>query len=172
MNFDDWVKSVPKTITGDPLWKVSAYRQSLFVADVGWYDVTQLSKDQRTKSLSDQLYRALGSIGANIAEGYSYGTGANRARLYEYSLGSARESRDWYYKGRHILGMHVVEHRLNMLTSIIKLLLVTVPDQRGKVMREDKPEYSVEFEQPKWHVLLDIPDFIEISNAVPFSPEN
>ena len=87
MNFDNWAKTVPQTITGDPLWRVSAYQQSLFVADVGWHDVTRLSKDQRTKSLSDQLYRALGSIGANIAEGYSYGTGANRARFYEYSLG-------------------------------------------------------------------------------------
>ena len=166
MNFDNWAKTVPQTITGDPLWRVSAYQQSLFVADVGWHDVTRLSKDQRTKSLSDQLYRALGSIGANIAEGYSYGTGANRARFYEYSLGSARESRDWYYKGRHILGMQVVEHRLNMLTSIIKLLLATIPDQRGRAMREEKAEYNIEVEQPQWLDLMNIPDFVVLSNSI------
>jgi four helix bundle protein len=76
---------------------------ALFVSDIGWHDVSKLVKDGRTIKLSDQLSRALGSISANIAEGYSRGTGKDRARFYEYALGSARESRDWYYKGRHIL---------------------------------------------------------------------
>jgi len=75
----------------------------MFVGDIGWRDVTKLMKDQRTVKLSSQLYEALGSISANLAEGYSRGTGKDRARFYEYSLGSARESRDWYYKGRHVL---------------------------------------------------------------------
>jgi four helix bundle protein len=50
--------------------------------------------------LSDQLYEAVGSVSANLAEGYSRGTGKDRARFYEYALGSARESRDWYFKAR------------------------------------------------------------------------
>ena len=58
-----------------------------------WKDVTKLMEDRRTLGLSDQLYRALGSISANLAEGYSRGTGKDRERFYEYSLGSARESR-------------------------------------------------------------------------------
>ena len=56
-------------------------------------------QDRRTIGLADQLYRSLGSIGANLAEGYSRGTGKDRAHFYEYALGSARESRDWYYIG-------------------------------------------------------------------------
>ena len=32
MNFDEWVKTVPLMITGDPLWKVEAYRPGLFAA--------------------------------------------------------------------------------------------------------------------------------------------
>lgn len=68
-------------------------------------------QDQRTRSLSDQLYWALGSVSANVAEGYGRGTAKDRAHFYEYALGSARESRDWYYKARHVLGNAVVEHR-------------------------------------------------------------
>ena len=97
MNYDEWAAQVPQEITDDALWTVEAYRLGLFVADVGWYDVTRLMRDRRTHNLAGQLYRALGSIGANLAEGYSRGTGKDRARFYEYALGSARESRDWYY---------------------------------------------------------------------------
>jgi len=45
-------------------------------------------KDRRTLGLSDQLYRSLGSISANLAEGYSRGTGKDRAHFYEYALSS------------------------------------------------------------------------------------
>jgi len=121
VNFEEWAEAVPEVIKGDSLWKVEAYRLGLFVADVGWHDVTKLMQDRRTLGLSDQLYRALGSISANIGEGYSRGTGKDRARFYEYSLGSARESRDWYYKGRRVLGESVTRHRLGLLTQIIRL---------------------------------------------------
>ena len=82
MNYDEWLRSVPIAITGDPLWKVEAYRLALFVGELGWHDVTKLIKDKRTLELSDQLYRALGSIGANISEGYSRGGGRDRAHFY------------------------------------------------------------------------------------------
>jgi four helix bundle protein len=55
----------------DVLWKVQVYRLALFTAEIGWQDVTKLMQDKRTVSLADQLYRSLGSISANIAEGYS-----------------------------------------------------------------------------------------------------
>jgi len=103
------------------------YILALFAADLGWNDVTKLMGDGRTLSLSDQLYRALGSISANIAEGYSRGSSKDRARFYEYSLGSARESRDWCYKGRHVLGEEVTTHRLHLVTQIIRLLLTMIP---------------------------------------------
>jgi four helix bundle protein len=81
MTYEEWEGTVPQAITGDTLWEVKAYRLALFAADISWEDVTKLSKDQRTRALTDQLYRALGSIGANIAEGYSRGTGRDRARF-------------------------------------------------------------------------------------------
>src|ERR1035438_5027434 len=120
MNFEEWVKSVPGEITGDSLWKMEAYRLALFAADLGWRDVTRLTGVRHTPDLAGQLYRALGSIEANIAEGYSRGSGRDRARFYEYALGSARESRGWFYKGRHVLGENVAEHRMHLPPQIIR----------------------------------------------------
>ena len=142
MNFSDWQNQVPSSIREDTLWDIEAYRLSLFASDVSWRDASTLRDEQRTQSLSDQLYRAVGSISSNVAEGYSRGTGKDRARFYEYALGSARESRDWYYKGRFVLGEAVVQHRLDLMTQIIRLLLVMVPDQRGGEIRESPSTYE------------------------------
>jgi four helix bundle protein len=142
MRYEDWEQLVPKTITGDALWSLRVYRLALFAADLGWQDVTRLVGDRRTQSLADQLYRAIGSVSANISEGYGRGSSKERAHFYEYALGSAREARDWYYKGRHVLGEDVSAHRLDLLTQITRLLLVMIPDQRGRVLRESAP---------KWH---------------------
>jgi four helix bundle protein len=144
MNYKEWEKSVPEAIAADSLWKMAAYRLALFLADVGWHDVTKLMQDRRTIGLSDQLYRSLGSISANLAEGYSRGTGKDRARFYEYALGSARESRDWYFKGRHVLGETIVQHRLQLLAEIIRLLLTMTSRQRGHVLREENEIYQIE----------------------------
>ena len=144
MNYEEWEGTAPETLKGDSLWKMTAYRLGLFVADVGWHDVVKLAQDRRMLGLSDQLYRALGSISANLAEGYSRGTGKDRARFYEYSMGSARESRDWYYKARHVLGDAIVQHRMELLTRVIQLLLVTVPQQRQHAIREEPAAYQVE----------------------------
>lgn len=143
MNYDEWEEQVPQEIQDDSLWNMNAYRLALFLVDLGWHDATRLMKDRRTVALADQLYRALGSISANLAEGYSRGTGKDRARFYEYSLGSAREARDWYYKGRHILGKEVTRHRLGLLTQIIRLLLTMIPQQRRRVLHEEPPTYQL-----------------------------
>ncbi len=142
MEYEEWEVTVPEAIRGDSLWKMTAYRLALFAADVGWRDVLDIGKHRHALSLSDQLYRSLGSIGANLAEGYSRGTGLDRARFYEYALGSARESRDWYYKARHILGDSTVEQRLALLTRIIQLTLTMVPQQRGRILKEDAVAYG------------------------------
>jgi four helix bundle protein len=142
MNYQEWVAAVPREIKDDSLWNVKAYRLALFLADLGWHDVTKLMRDRRTVGLAGQLARALGSVGANLAEGYSRGSGKDRARFYEYALGSARESRHWYHQGRHILGHEVVQHRLALLTEIVKLLLVMVPQQRGRPLRDGGGAYD------------------------------
>jgi four helix bundle protein len=144
MNYVEWEQGVPETLKGDSLWKMRVYRLGLYLNDAGWHDTTTLMRDRRTQGLSDQLYRALGSISANVAEGYSRGTGKDRARFYEYALGSARESRDWYYKARFILGEGVAQHRMELLTEIIRLLLTMIPQQRQPAIKEQAEEYQTE----------------------------
>lgn len=150
-DFEKWAGLVPEELTSDSLWKVEAYRIGLYVSDIGWIDVSALMKDKRTRSLSEQLFRSLGSISVNIAEGYSRSSGRDKARFYEYALGSARESRDWYYKGKYILGLEVVSHRLNLLTQIIRLLIKMIPQQRDRTVSEDFVQYD--FDSPTKQIL-------------------
>ncbi len=146
MNYEEWLETVPEIITTDVLWKTQVYRLALFLSDLGWLDATRLMQDRRTRGLSDQLYRAVCSISANIAEGYSRGSGRDRARFYEYALGSARESRDWYFKSRHVLGNSVMEHRLSLLAQIIRLLLTIIPRQRQRIFKEEQAAYHVDLD--------------------------
>jgi four helix bundle protein len=141
MNYRTWVETVPEAITRDSLWRMEAYRLALFLADIAWKDVTKLGTDRRTQGIADQLYRAIGSIGSNSAEGYSRGSGRDRARFYEYALGSAREARGWFYKGRHVLGDEVVSHRLELCAELCRLLLTMIPNTRDLYLSEELIPY-------------------------------
>ena len=143
MTYEEWLASVPPEITNDALWRMEVYRFAVYAGDLAWRDVSKLVEDRRTIGLSDQLYRAVGSIGANVAEGYSRQSGKDQARFYEYALGSAREARGWYYQGRHILSETVATHRIQLLTRIIRLLLTVIPTERGYKMREEQATYDV-----------------------------
>ncbi|MEM1012507.1 MAG: four helix bundle protein [Planctomycetota bacterium] len=125
MTFDDWQVTVPAGIREDALWRMEVYRQALFVADLSWHDSARLAEQKRF-GLADQLHRATGSVSANIAEGHSRSSMKDQCRFYEYANGSARESRDWYFKSRHALGESVVSHRIELLTSVIRQLTAIV----------------------------------------------
>src|SRR6266704_1847806 len=140
MTYQTWMESVPKEIKEDALWRMEVYRLSLFAADLAWPDVTKLMKDKRTRGLSDQLFRSAGAVSSDVAEGYSRKSGKDQARYYEYALGSARETRNWCYEGRHVLGAEVATHRIALWTRIIKLLLTIVPAERGYKMQEEPLE--------------------------------
>jgi len=143
MLYNEWLASVPAEITNDALWKMEVYRLAVFVGDLAWHDVSKLIQDKRTISLADQLYRAIGSISANIAEGYSRQSGKDQARFYEYALGSAREARGWHYQAQYVLSEAVAGHRIQLLTQIIRLLLTVIPAERGYKMREKQAPYIV-----------------------------
>jgi len=142
MTYKEWIETVPSEIRDDSVWRVEAYRLALFAGDLAWYDSTKLLSDKRTISLADQLHRAAAAISGDITEGYSRRSGKDQARFYEYALGSARETRDWYYKGRHVLGETVANHRMDLHTQIIKSLLKIIPKERGFKLSEEAPPYS------------------------------
>ncbi|MCB8967918.1 MAG: four helix bundle protein [Ardenticatenaceae bacterium] len=143
MNFAEWMQSVPSEIKDDTLWRMQLYQQALFLGEIAWFDASKLLMDQRTVRISDQLYRAVGKISSNIAEGYSKASGKDQARFYEYGLGSAREARDWYYKGRHVLHEAVARHRMQLLVHIIRQLLTLIPMHRAAKLAEEPAYYDV-----------------------------
>lgn len=135
MNLKEWEEQVPRDLKEDVVWRMEAYRLGLFLSDACWVDTEKLLKQKRF-SLADQLYRSVGSISANIIEGYSRISKKEKAKFYEYSLGSAREARDWYFKSRHILSSEIANTRIQMLTSTIKLLQSMISDQRRRTVRK------------------------------------
>jgi four helix bundle protein len=141
MKYVEWQDTVFVEIKNDPIWKLEVYRLALFAGDIGWQDVLKLSKDKIMFSVADQLHRSLNSISANLTEGYSRSKGLDRARFIEISLGSARESRDWYYKSKQVLPVEVVKHRLGLITQIISMLTPMISHQRKNAIREEQAEY-------------------------------
>ena len=121
-SYGEWWESVPWDIKSDTLWEMEAYRLALFIADVGWRDTTRLMRDKRTRGLSTLLSRSLGSISSNLAKAYSGGPADDLQGFFEQAVAAAKESRDWYYKGRHVLSETVAWHRVTLLTQIIGLI--------------------------------------------------
>lgn len=141
MKYVEWQETVFSEIKNDPIWKLEVYRLALFAGDIGWQDVLKLSKDKIMFSVADQLHRSLNSISANLTEGYSRSKGLDRARFIEISLGSARESRDWYYKSKQVLPVEVVKHRMGLITQIISMLTPMILHQRKNAIREEQAQY-------------------------------
>lgn len=144
MKYADWLVQVPSEITHDPIWKLEVYRLALFAGDIGWHDVHFLAKKPLMLSVADQLHRAIDSISVNLTEGYSRSKGPDRARFIESSLGSARESREWYYKSHHVFPSEVIRHRMGLTTRIVSMLTPMIPHQRKHAIREEQTEYNTQ----------------------------
>lgn len=133
--FDRWVTSTADVMRRDPLWRQQAFRLASYALAVAWADARRLAQDPVTPPIAAQLYRAVGSIAANLAEGYSRSSGRDRVRHYEYALGSARESAVWYGAGEPVLGAEARTRRTEILRRIVSLLLVTIPAERARIIR-------------------------------------
>lgn len=130
--FAAWLRTLPIEITSDPVWTSTAYRLATFISDRSWEDLDRLRTNPRTAHVSDQLGRALDGIGSTYAEAYSRRSCRDRCRYYEYSLGSAREARDWVFKGRRVLGEARTAELLSLLARIIRILTTTVVNERAR----------------------------------------
>ena len=130
-DFEAWMRGVPPDITTDTIWRMSAYRLALFLAFCSQKDLRWILNHRESRAYADQLLRAVGSISANIDEGYSRSSGRERAHFYEYALGSAREARGWYYKCSAALPEDVLLARLAQLSRIIRILTAIVPRERA-----------------------------------------
>ena len=157
MKYTEWIEIVPSEIANDPIWKLEVYRLDLFADDIGWNDVLVLSKNNLMWGVADQLHRSLGSISANLTEGYSRSKGLDRARFFEISLGSARESRHWYYRSRHVLPAEVIKHRMGLVTRIVSMLAPMLSHQRKNAIREEHSEYNTSLHQSNFSLDSEVP---------------
>ena len=129
-SFSEWQETVSAAIKDDPLWNFLVYPKSLFLYELTWTDCEYLLKDERGKMVARQLIRSVGSISANIEEGFGRGYGKNYTYHMRISLGEARESRGWYWRGHNLLPENVVEHRLQLLSEIIALVTTNIKKQK------------------------------------------
>jgi four helix bundle protein len=134
-SFGEWVVRAGPQQRGDPLWRMTAYRMGLYALEIAWVDATSLDRNRITRPIGSQLYRAIGSIPANIAEGYSRSSGADRVRFFEYALGSTRESAVWYAAAWPVLGQATYNRRIELLTQIRRILLAAIPAERTRRLK-------------------------------------
>jgi four helix bundle protein len=117
----DWAATRSIVETGDPLWGLLTYRLARFAAELAKQDATALPEYRR--ELATQLITSATSIAANIAEGYSRSTVADRRRFYGYALGSAREAVAWYAALENApLSSATVLDRVSILSRLRRLL--------------------------------------------------
>ena len=127
--FAVWERNRDASRGGDPLWTVQAYRLATYAIECHAFDGLRILGFPKAATF-DQLTRAIGSIAANIAEGYSRSSAADRRRFYGYALGSTREAIVWYDTLTLELGP-VAQQRQNPLVQIRRLLLTTLRRARS-----------------------------------------
>ena len=101
-------------------------------------DAEVLRAHPLTTEIAGQLYTAVGSIAANIREGYYRSSGKDRARIFEYALGSAGESEEWYGAAEPVLGSERVESRIKTLREIQRMLKAIIPRERDRLIRPNR----------------------------------
>lgn len=98
-------------------------------------DAQNFPKHKIAYSIADQVLRSLGSISANIAEGYGRGGDRELQRFCFIARGSIDESRDWIYK-LQLLGYISVERAEEYnkkLFEIRKMLNVFISKVRVRI---------------------------------------
>lgn len=131
------VHNVPVSVatSHDPLNRMRVFQLAGELVPDAFADARALRAEPITEAIAGQLYAAVCSIKANISEGYSRSSGKDRARIFEYALGSVRESMSWYKSSIPILGDSTVRNRRDRLEEMRRLLLAIIPRERGRSMK-------------------------------------
>jgi four helix bundle protein len=131
VTYEDWELSFPAALKTDLIWRVQAYRLASFIGDCAEADTRSTAHDPRFVPLGAQLCRAVCSIAANIAEGYSRKSARDRVRYYEYAVCSANETKVWYLRMRTEIDQAALDARIDLLQSITRLLLTMIRSSRS-----------------------------------------
>ena len=124
--FEEWEREQLPAFTEDVMWKMVSLRVALYLLDLARLDIEAMRGAYAMDRVATQLYSAVGSIGANLTEGFSRATLPDRARFFSYALGSVRESIWWYAAARGVLEDEAYRRRLVVLARERRLLVGTL----------------------------------------------
>lgn len=133
VTYEAWMEEVHERVKEEPTWTNVGYRKALFLYDLAWRDCERMTRDRRGRAVAEQLIRSAGSISANVEEGHGRGYGKQRNWFFTVSVGSARETKGWYWRARKLLPEDVLEHRLALVDEVISLLVHELKRQRARV---------------------------------------
>ncbi len=132
MNYEEWEVDVHERVKKEPIWQFVGYRKALFFYDLVWQDCAKLMQDARGRAVAEQVIRSAGSISANLEEGHGRGYGKQRNWFFTVAVGSARESKGWYWRGQQLLSPEVLNHRLALADEVIALIVTELDYQRHR----------------------------------------
>lgn len=131
MSFEVWLQTVHPRMRQEPIWHSLPYRKALYFYDCVWQDCDRLRSDVRGRAIVGQLVRSAGSISANLEEGHGRGYGKQRDWFWKVAIGSARESKGWYWRAHSLLSSETLDHQLALADEIIALLVSELKRQRN-----------------------------------------
>jgi four helix bundle protein len=118
-----WEREQPEAITKDPLWTLDCYREALFLVDKARDDVEWCAHAASLSAARGQLLTSVGSVAANIGEGYGRMTATDRAKYLSYALGSAREAIAWYRVLKRPNHDEETSDRIERLSRVRRMLI-------------------------------------------------
>jgi four helix bundle protein len=105
----------------DKLHEIRFYQLAKELWKKFWEDSEVLLKDIRGREIARQMTKSIGSINANIEEGYGRGSQKEYVYFLKVSRGSARESKGWYERSVKLLSQEIVDKRVEKLDQIIAM---------------------------------------------------
>jgi len=116
----------------DRLNEIKFYQLAMELWSEHWSDCDLLMKDVMGREIVKQLTRSMGSISANIEEGYGRGFGKEYPMFLRYSRGSARETKGWYLRSEQLLPKEIIKKRIEKLDSIIAMETASIKTLEDK----------------------------------------
>lgn len=103
--------------------------------DECWKDTDSMKNDLKGREIVKQLIRSVGSVSANIEEGYGRGNQKEYPHFLKIARGSAREAKGWYTKSKFLLDNKLIENRCQILNEIGAMLTKSIETLENKLKK-------------------------------------